>query len=206
MTDALIEQRLNQLETKRMTQKDYINRSVKPRHVDGLVITPGLAADLPSGNTDVQAYFATDTNVLYLWNGSSWVSDVWVSYTPIWTCATGSNPVLGDGVMTGKYCVQGRTVHVSITLTMGSTTTYGSGIWQFSLPFTSANSTNMRWFFPVYGKDTGTAFHTGVGFIVANSAVTTWIQTENSSGNWSAANPHTWASTDELGFTAAYEI
>ena len=206
MMDALIEQRLNQLETKRMTQKDYINRSVKPRHVDGLVITTGLAADLPSGDTDVRAYFATDTNIFYIWNGTSWASNIWISYTPSWTCASGSNPVLGNGVITGKYCVQGRKVTISMTLTMGSTTTYGTGIWQFSLPFTSANSTNMRWFFPVFGKDAGTAFYTAVGFISANSSTTTQFQTNGASGNWAAASPHTWASTDELGFTASYEI
>lgn len=59
-------------------QFDVLNGAIKQRHIDGAVIRRGLAADLPSdGDTSkCYAYFATDTNTLYCWNGSGWVSEV----------------------------------------------------------------------------------------------------------------------------------
>jgi hypothetical protein len=62
----------------------------------------------------------------------------WTPYTPVWTAST--NPVLGNGTIIGRYMKFGRTVVCHINLVMGSTTTYGSGSYNFSLPFTSANA------------------------------------------------------------------
>lgn len=75
---SAIEQRLAAQEARRMTQRDYVNRSVKQRHLEGMVIFTGLAADLPTGQTDVKAYFATDTDELYIFNTES---EAWVSVT-----------------------------------------------------------------------------------------------------------------------------
>ncbi|MEU9793838.1 hypothetical protein AB0E27_24955 [Streptomyces sparsogenes] len=63
----------------------------------------------------------------------------WTTYTPTWTAST-TNPVLGNGTLIGRYLKVGRTVTCHINLITGSTTTYGSGIYSFSLPFTSANA------------------------------------------------------------------
>ena len=58
---------------------------------------------------------------------------LWQSYTPVWTAAT-TNPVLGNGTLVGRYCQIGKTVWVKFRLTIGSTTTLGSGDWSISLP------------------------------------------------------------------------
>lgn len=63
----------------------------------------------------------------------------WSSYTPTWTAAT-TNPVLNNGTIVGRYIKIGLTVTAAIKLTMGSTTTYGSGIYRFGIPSTSAAS------------------------------------------------------------------
>jgi hypothetical protein len=63
----------------------------------------------------------------------------WTSYTPVWT-ATTTNPVLNNGTLIGRYMKIGRTVICHINLTTGSTTTYGSGNYNFTLPFTAANA------------------------------------------------------------------
>ena len=57
----------------------------------------------------------------------------WQSYTVSWTAAT-TNPSIGNGTLSGRYTQIGKTVIGSISLTMGSTTTYGTGAWSFSLP------------------------------------------------------------------------
>ncbi|MER5892272.1 hypothetical protein [Streptomyces sp. NPDC001876] len=64
----------------------------------------------------------------------------WTTYTPTWTGAT-TNPVLGNGVITGRYIKVGRTCTASIQLTTGSTTTYGSGAYSFGVPFIAASAT-----------------------------------------------------------------
>ena len=64
------------------------------------------------------------------------VGEAWVAYTPAWTAVT-TNPVLGNGTLTGRYRKTGFTVDVAIELLMGSTTTYGSGTYLFSMPATS---------------------------------------------------------------------
>lgn len=62
----------------------------------------------------------------------------WTTYTPTWSGPT--PPTLGNGTLTGRYIKIGRTVTVSIILTVGSTTTLGSGAYTYSLPFTVASA------------------------------------------------------------------
>ncbi|MDG9717394.1 hypothetical protein [Streptomyces sp. DH24] len=63
----------------------------------------------------------------------------WTAYTPAWT-ASSSNPSLGNATLTGRYMKIGRTVLCHINLTTGSTTTYGTGNYSFSLPAQAANA------------------------------------------------------------------
>lgn len=65
--------------------------------------------------------------------------DVWTTYTPSWV-SSGTAPALGNGVLTGRYMKIGRTVHAAIRMSCGSTTTYGTGNYSWSLPFTAANT------------------------------------------------------------------
>lgn len=61
------------------------------------------------------------------------------NYQPVWTCASGTQPSLGNGTLTGSFSIDGTLVNSAIYIKMGSTTTYGTGIWQFSLPIESKN-------------------------------------------------------------------
>lgn len=63
----------------------------------------------------------------------------WTAYTPTWTGAT-TNPVINNGSIVGRYMKVGRTVHASVILTMGSSTTYGSGTQEIGVPFTAASA------------------------------------------------------------------
>lgn len=58
----------------------------------------------------------------------------WTAFTPSWE-GQGGDPVLGNGTMISRYQKLGRkTVMYVGQITMGSTTTYGSGLWSVSLP------------------------------------------------------------------------
>jgi hypothetical protein len=67
------------------------------------------------------------------------IFDAWTTYTPTWTAAT-TNPVVGNAVIAGRYLKVGRKCIVDLRIQMGSTTTYGSGAYSFSVPFTAAGS------------------------------------------------------------------
>lgn len=60
----------------------------------------------------------------------------WTSYTPAWT-STGTQPSLGNGTLTGSYVRIGDTVSFQMLLTIGSTTSIGTGTYALSLPFTT---------------------------------------------------------------------
>src|SRR5881409_1184368 len=63
----------------------------------------------------------------------------WTTYTPTWT-SSGTAPALGNGTITGRYMKIGRTVICHINMTSGSTSTYGTGNYNWSLPFQAANA------------------------------------------------------------------
>lgn len=57
----------------------------------------------------------------------------WATYTPTWT-NSGSAPTLGNGSIVGGYRRAGTTLHLRGQLSIGSTTTVGTGDIRMSLP------------------------------------------------------------------------
>lgn len=55
------------------------------------------------------------------------------TYTPVWTAAS-TAPSLGNGVLSGRYITIGKLCRVQFYFQAGSTTTFGSGTFRFSLP------------------------------------------------------------------------
>lgn len=56
-----------------------------------------------------------------------------VAFTPTWS-ATGTQPALGNGTLTGWVVRSGKLRTAFYKLTAGSTTTFGTGTYRFSLP------------------------------------------------------------------------
>ncbi|MCX4786457.1 hypothetical protein OG369_09765 [Streptomyces sp. NBC_01221] len=112
--------------------------------------------------------------------------DAWTSFTPSWT-STGTNPVLGNGALAGRYMKIGRTVHVIITLTWGSTTTPGTGSYVFSLPFQGAAA--IPGVLGITCNTTGTVNYIEGSAPLANGATTTgnmWLANPSIIGDWNA--------------------
>lgn len=63
-------------------------------------------------------------------------SDQVKTFAPTWTQSSGTQPTIGNGSLTGKFCRQGYLVKFDMSLTVGSTTTFGNSStgWRFSLP------------------------------------------------------------------------
>ncbi|MCX5114588.1 hypothetical protein OOK13_40220 [Streptomyces sp. NBC_00378] len=132
--------------------------------------------------------------------------DTWTGWTPTWTAAT-TNPALGNGSMTGRYMKWGRTCMVNLELTMGSTTTYGAGVWSFSLPFTAASAVGSR---VGMAQALGGSNRAAGQLIVAPAATTLTCFFPASTSvsflsNNGATNPFTWAATHQLRASFTYE-
>lgn len=68
------------------------------------------------------------------------------AYTPVWDQASGTQPSLGNGTLSGSYVREGYTCAVSLRLVIGSTTTTGNSSvsYRFSLPFPGHQSIDQR--------------------------------------------------------------
>ena len=64
-------------ERRRVAQWDILNKAVKQRHIEGMIIFRGPAASRPTNTpnvTEVLAYWATNTGVLSIWSGTQWLT------------------------------------------------------------------------------------------------------------------------------------
>ena len=118
---------------------------------------------------------------------------IWTAYTPTWTAT--SNPDIGNGTLTGKYTIIGKTCHLNIYLLAGSTTTYGTGEWIFSIPKTASGATESG---TVKILDSGTGWFD----LVCKFSNTTTIYIPPVTASY----PMTWAENDTLWLNITYEI
>lgn len=58
---------------------------------------------------------------------------VWTSFSPTWS-STGTAPVINNGTINGAYQQIGKKIDFVIRLTAGSTTTFGTNPYRFTLP------------------------------------------------------------------------
>lgn len=128
------------------------------------------------------------------------------SYTPTWTAST-TNPTIGNGTITGEWWTIGnKFLRVVITITVGSTTTVGTGNYSIGLP--SAGGT------PAAGRKslTGTFYDTSVPntyVIVGEVNGTNTMSLTNGGfpvGNITAAAPVVPANGDQYHFDIEYRI
>lgn len=93
----------------------------------------------------------------------------WIAWSPTWTAVT-VNPAIGNGTNVGAYMMIGKTVHFRFIITMGSTTTYGTGGFRFSLPVAANTSTARGLLFPALAwKSSTAAYYAGIGFMFGTS-------------------------------------
>lgn len=121
------------------------------------------------------------------------------SYTPTWA-SSGTQPVIGNGSITGRYFQHGKLGWANINLSIGSTTTFGTGEWNFSIPFNGQGSSSVGF---ARALDSGTGYFNGVATMV--SATTLSVYGNGASAGWSSATPMTWATNDTLIITITLE-
>lgn len=133
------------------------------------------------------------------------LGDPWTAYTPTWTGSV-ADPVKHNGTIVGAYMRTDSLVIGRITITMGSTTTYGTGGWSLSLPVAPVSGSG-RPLMVGTATDTGTGDYPLFGVIVGSTLLLRTLPT--TAGNpltaVTSAVPHTWANTDVLTINYTYE-
>lgn len=125
----------------------------------------------------------------------------WTAYTPAWT-STGTQPALGNGTIAGKFFTIGSMVMFEIVVTMGSTTTFGTGVYLFSLPAAAvttvqgANVTGM-----INDSSTGNLTPIGGGYHFTATTIVVF----SASSQVAATVPITFASADVISMKGFYE-
>ena len=135
-------------------------------------------------------------------------STAWTAYTPTITADAGGF-ALNNGTLTGRYKQIGKTVFFSLKFLFGSTTSAGTGHWNFSLP---VNAYDSNFTFSAAILDNTVAWYGGIGngnytgstssFAViipgTSAATTTWATVGN-------GGPFSWGTGDNITITGSYE-
>lgn len=156
--------------------------------------------------------FETDTKLKYVYNVTlaAWIPDGIVgvpitTFVPTWTGTI--NPVLGNGALTTRWSQVGKMVDFWMGLTMGSTTTYGTGLWSFSLPV--AARAGGQQIMPVLLASAG-AVIPAYAFLIVGTAFFNILTQDNAPATVNCAYaglnvPNVWAATDFVVVQGRYE-
>ena len=136
----------------------------------------------------------------------------WAAWTPFgavaWT-ATGTDPAIGNGTLSASYRRIGTTGFYRGVILMGSTTTYGTGGWEVSLPdgWTASNALGSSGFQTGRSmlNNTGTATYDGSCYASPGGAVLFLVYGSPWATVTSTA-PFTWGSTDFVTWNITLEL
>lgn len=148
---------------------------------------PSFTAGAKNRGTDMQTMADIATTL----------TGAWTSYTPVWT-ANGTAVSLGNGTIVGAYRQLGKTVDARIVLTMGSTTTFGTSFYLFTIPVTAANLLSLG---SAKFLDFGTQDRNGTSYLFD----TTHAVATSNAGAAGQLVPHTWAVSDTFMIEICYE-
>ena len=132
----------------------------------------------------------------------------WTTYTPTWGVTSGTAPAIGNGVLTGGWRRIGSVVEFYITLTAGTTTTYGNNIYTLSLPVAAFDSTynigysaailndGITWYTNYYGSGVASGF---------NDKFVVYAMSDGSTA-WSSTSPFTFGVSDKIIIQGRYRV
>jgi hypothetical protein len=145
-------------------------------------------------------------NKLMATTGSSWA---WQSWTPTWT-----NVTIGNATVNAKYIQIGKTVHCTILMTAGSTTSFAADIFRITLPITAESRYAVA---GIGAPFIGVAYYENAGLLGYHGMIqgvsTTVVQfvvaivngTYPTNTGVTSTVPFTWGNGDYIGGSFTYE-
>lgn len=131
----------------------------------------------------------------------------YTTFTPAWT-SSGVAPAIGNGTLSGRYLQLGKFVHFEMYFLAGTTTTFGTGDYSFSLPVTAQFDN----FWPIgwaLGRDASSGFvffplpYLPTATTLGLQYLTSFVGAASSVVG--AAAPWAWANADFIRITGVYE-
>lgn len=134
------------------------------------------------------------------------IMGAWTSYATSWT-TSGVAPAIGNGTLISRWQRTGRNITLFISLQPGTTTTFGTGEYRFSLPVAQASSPGAAGFFPgdAFSLDAGTAFYMGTSIIDNTTNFVRVVKGDGTLNFWQSNQPFTWGNGDSLNILITYE-
>lgn len=161
--------------------------------------TPTLsgAAVFSGGPSFTTSAPSITSSLLTSWGGA------WTAYTPTWGSAA-TAPAIGNGSLTGQYIQLGKVVIFAAMITMGTTSTFGTGQWTLTLPVAARTGAPEQTFHircsPTAGANPGS--YIGQSTLHTASSTVVDLQSQNPGGTpfvqlaaIGGANPSNWAAT-----------
>jgi hypothetical protein len=165
----------------------------KPATGDNVIVLTDISDNMDDIDTELKRVDDLATN-----------AGVWAEYSPIWASVSNPQPAIGNGTLKARWAKAGKLVHVRLRLTIGATTTLGTGVWSFTLPLTSISNSDLETFGQCVTLDAGTGYKHDV-VNVASGASTMRMIGITSGSFYSPTVPQAWASTDFLNISLTYE-
>lgn len=109
-----------------------------------------------------------------------------VAFDMTWT-STGTAPSFGNADVRARYVIDGRSCRVEVSIVFGSTTTFGTGTWRFSLPFASASTSYYSGLAFLSDRPGAVLFKPSDGYLTLYSNSNSLV-TESSPFVWAAGN------------------
>lgn len=134
------------------------------------------------------------------------IGDPWTSYTPVWS-STGTAVSIGNGTRVGAYVAAGKLIHFRAKITMGSTSTYGTGQYRVSLPVGMHASDPGR-FIVVLVDASASATYRGITYNVVTTTAPIAVDNGTAGGAVAAVAPtvpFTFANGDSIEVVGTYE-
>ena len=119
------------------------------------------------------------------------VVEQWKTYTPAWE-STGTAPAVGNGSIYGVYRRVGESIEVEILLRSGTTSTYGTGNYRFTLPSGLTIDTTK---IPANYNDSGGSSVFGTALAGFSSYTVSAVSYNTTTSVTGSVNTSTWTAT-----------
>ncbi len=161
------------------------------------------------GYVSTAAFLSTTSGLdTLIQNNTAYFKSAWSTYTVEWH-ATTTNPSIGNGGLSGRFQQIGKDVSFFIDMTGGTTTTFGTGDWSFSLPVPAFSTYSVLAHATMYDTSAleyyqGLAFSPLIGGSTSSINII-WNKGAQVGQGVDTTTPFNWSSNDQLNISGSYE-
>lgn len=143
----------------------------------------------------------TDVNGTATFTGEVLLEKPWVAYVPGWSSSLATQPSFGNAGIQAWWKNLGTMAEFKMAITFGTTTTFGSGAWGFTLPI-DPDPNGYSAASAIMVDDSATARYTGAAWLTNTSGI--FRVAYGGTAGISSTVPFTWAPGDTLIVSGSY--